>query len=300
VVGPTPAELEPFNDLIRFGHIDHMYVKSEDEGENNVIVNPGHNAIQNQNIRSSQKLPIIAPRQSTTTTTTKQKSLLRPIVPKPVKLEPVQSQVVEKPVAPPPTAPAEPLGLFLGDMDCETLPDTVDGGVVDFDTLFGDLTQHFGEFGGLQMPENNNTTCTDNTTTHTNTFVNTQNIYTTPQQNTTLGKRENTFDDAVGLYLCSPLKKTKVEQDPVPINLSLEASFEPVLTTPYPAESGYMFDFEKANSVTSDYLSDEACSPLSENSVSHENGFDWEDETYGLFPEFRSLKPIQSNYPTLQ
>lgn len=239
MVGPSTAELDSVNELIRF---DHVYVKSK--AQTNPMKNP---------LKPKQMVSVLRPIQSkesrtvstTINSTTTVPSVLSPTVKK--------EEVVSKS-----TKSEAPLNLNLGDMDLEVLSDSLEG-VVDFDTMFQDL---------FQMQDEIEKNTTETTTTTPLDF----------SINSTSNKRK-ALDDVADL----PVKKTK--SDDVKINLSVKATFQPVLTTPDPVESGYMFDFEKDSLSSSGYLSDDACSPKSDDSGLIDTFLPWEEQSFNeLFP----------------
>lgn len=224
MVGPTTAELDSINELIRF---DHIYVKSEKK--------------------------VDEPKQLV--------SVLRPIKPK-ISLPPAQAVKQEAIVTKSATTEA-PVSLNLGEMDLEALTETLEG-VVDFDTMFRDLVQE------VPIPNTDVTTA--------------EQEFTISNTNTRKRKQDIMTD--------TPVKKIKVQQssDRKPtskINVNVELDW-PTVTTPDPLNYGdFMFDLDleqqDSSSLTCGYLSDEVCSPKSDDSGLLEGSSDWE-ESFTLFP----------------
>lgn len=184
-------------------------------------------------------------------------SVLRPIQPKTTAptttitatRQPVKQQTAA--VAPQPVEASDaPLNLHLGDMDLEALSESIEG-LVDFDTMFKDL---------VQTQDSMTATPAHQTTT----FHNAPSL-----------KRKFSEPDFV------EIDAKKLKSDDIEINLSVEASFPQVLTTPDPAEAGYTFDFDSSLGSSSGYISDNACSPKSDDS----GLLDWEDQSFSLFPD---------------
>lgn len=189
-------------------------------------------------------------------------SLLRPIQPKTatpsiinsatVKQEKEEDIVVK-------SGSDAPLNLHLGDMDLEALSDSIHG-LVDFDTMFKDLVQTQDELttdAAVDLPTTPHITASSNPV------------------NPLKRKSPDTPEFEV----------KKVKSDDLKINLSVEGLVHQELTTPDPAETGYMFDFDSSVGNSSGYISDEACSPKSDDSGLLENNLNWEDQSFSeLFP----------------
>lgn len=249
LVGPTTTELESINELIRF---DHIYVKSEDETSSSTTTTSSTELNSNSNNHPKHSSKMV--------------SILRPIEPKGSTDHEmtVKAPRIERPTSPASCSPAEPLGVFLGDTDLEALSDSLEAGVVDFDTMFG-------EFAQLQ----NGLDTSDTSNTSTNVIaasVNTRNT------------RKRTALNSVDVGKAKA-KHARTENT-TKINLNVEATFEPVLTTPDPAETGYMFDFDKDSvAYSSGYSSDEVCSPKPDDAGILDDSLGWEDQSFSdLFP----------------
>jgi hypothetical protein len=183
-------------------------------------------------------------------------SVLRPIQPKTaitscniatVKEEKEEDTVVK-------SASDAPLNLLLGDSDLEALSESILG-QVDFETMLKELDPTHDDLAATPIDLS----------------ASSRSISSANSQNSLKRKSPDTLE----------FEAKKVKSDDLKINLTVEGSFAPVLTTPDPAETGYMFEFDSSLGNSSGYLSDEVSSPKSDDS----GLLDWEDQSFSeLFP----------------
>jgi len=258
MVGPTSTELESINELIRF---DHVYVKSAQQ------------QIQQTPTTHHVTKPVgVAPRPMV--------SVLRRIQPKITATPPIMTTTInnstvkkeqkEEDNVVKSSASDTPLNLHLGEMDLEALSESIEG-LVDFDTMFKEL---------VQAQDNLTATPVDLSTTSRD--ITPVDLSTTSRDTTYTSSSNSLKRKSLNV---PEFDAKKVKSEDLKINLSVEASYQPILTTPDPAESGYMFDFDSSIGHTSGYISDDACSPKSDDSGLLENNLHWEDQSFSeLFP----------------
>lgn len=263
MVGPTAAELDSLNELIRF---DHIYVKSETTPTPPTSSSPPQPIIINK-IESKPMVSVLRPIQpKRTTPTTAITSIIK---------TPAVVKVEAAPVVPPPASDA-PLNLHLGDLDdLEALTDPVDVDV-DFETMYKEL---------VDMPDYS-------TVQQQSVRLNTDALESNPQTlNTTTTNNNNNKRKSTDIHDTFINKKVKQEDDDsgtLKLNLNIEGTYQPGLSTPDPTESLFDFDPEFLStsvSHSSGYGSDEALSPQSDSSGQFDNALNWEEDSFvELFP----------------